>query len=126
MTDTEKREKVMRGLECCAKGSLSNCEECPYTGMGCSDHLCADAFVLLREQEARVMSVEEIAERAACLDPDPIFVQWKTGGTAWIANAIDTIAGAAKAGNRNFRAWTSRPTPEQMRDTPWEGDSDAE
>lgn len=23
-----------------------------------------------------------------------------------------------------FRFWTSRPMPEQMRDTPWEGDSD--
>lgn len=52
MTDEEKREKVIRGLECCAKGSLSNCEECPYTGMGCSDHLCADALDLLKGQEA--------------------------------------------------------------------------
>lgn len=81
-----------------------------------------DALALLKGQEARVMSVEEIAERAACLDPDPIFVQWETGATAWIASAIDTIAAAAKAGNRNFRAWTSRPTPEQMRETKWDAD----
>ena len=51
MTDEEKREKVIRGLECCAKGSLSNCEECPYTGIGCSEHLCADALALLKEQD---------------------------------------------------------------------------
>lgn len=47
------KSKVIRGLECCSLGSLSDCEECPYTGMGCSEHLCADALALLKEQEPR-------------------------------------------------------------------------
>ena len=122
MTDAEKRERVIRGLESHIDPERP-CRGCPYNGEDyCLAELQSDTLALLKEQEARVMSVEEIAERAACLDPDPIYVQWKTGAAAWIASAIDIIAGAAKAGNYNFRAWTSRPTPDQMQETKWDAD----
>ena len=55
MTD---REKVIKGLECCAEMSGDECRKCPY-GDEClvpdfpcgMSHLAADALALLREQE---------------------------------------------------------------------------
>lgn len=52
MTD---REKVIKGLECCAQMAGEACRKCPYTNE-CEDglfagsaHLAADALTLLRE-----------------------------------------------------------------------------
>lgn len=46
MTD---REKVVKGLECCAVGCRSGC---PYSDIDdCESMLCADAFALLKAQE---------------------------------------------------------------------------
>lgn len=122
MTD---REKVMKGLECCIDvNTEASCRECPYYNHErCDpDDVLRDALTLLKKQEARVMTVDEINKRAESLDPDPIFVQWReTGGTAWIVGSINIIAVMVNSGNRDVRAWTSRPTPEQMRDTKWEG-----
>lgn len=52
------REKVIKGLKCCAAMSGDECRECPY-GHECRDtdlpygmpHLAADALTLLKEQE---------------------------------------------------------------------------
>lgn len=129
MTD---REKVIRGLE--AHANLKTCEtyageDCPYYNRGgsypkvtCSSFLAADALALLREQEPRVMTLEEIQERAEAVDPDPVFVEWKGGATAWVLYTIDNIYYMAKRPYMGIRVWTSRPTPEQMWDTPWEGE----
>lgn len=130
MNDAEKREMVMRGLEKCTECLGCCSDECPYYShtSSCSGvQLRRDALALLKEQEPRVMTAEEINKRAESLDPDPVFVQWReTGGTAWVVRSINIIAGTVNAGNRSVRAWTSRPSPEQMRDTPWEGEDDAE
>ena len=66
MTD---REKVIRGLECCAAMSGDECRECPYS-KECLDadlpygmpHLAADALALLKAQEPRVMALEDVRE----------------------------------------------------------------
>ena len=58
MTEQEKLEKVIKGLECCAAMSGDECKECPYS-KECLDtdlpygmpHLAADALALLKEQE---------------------------------------------------------------------------
>lgn len=52
------REKVIKGLECCAAMSGDECRECPY-GNECigtdlpygMPHLAADALALLKEQK---------------------------------------------------------------------------
>lgn len=120
-------EKVNRGLECHKAGFYEECLKCPYHDDGCETTLCNDALALLKAQMPRVMTLEEVNKHAGSIDPDPIFVEWKgTHGNAWVACSIYIIADMLNAGNRNVRAWTSRPSPEQMRDTPWEGDSDAE
>lgn len=139
MTDAEKREKVIRGLECCALGSLSNCERCPYTETRCSEHLCGDALALLKEQEPRVLEYSEIEKNPLVWLEDndkedvipALFLQYN-GWTAEFSRQapdkyVDTIIRSAKlvSDERTYgitwRAWTSRPTPEQMRDTKWEG-----
>lgn len=127
------REKVIRGLELCAG---TDCIGCPYRGVSpCQNKLAADALALLKEQEARVMMREEIegsdgtefysehkGEEYLYMDhiEGPVYImgnmerfslkylRWEDYGKTW-------------------RCWTSRPTPEQMRETKWEKEgSDAE
>lgn len=130
MNDAEKREKVIRGLKACAEdvGTL-HCRECPYSGMPCITPLLRDALALLKEQEPRVMTLEEVIQ-----SHDWIWYQWKNtycGWTVavncdgkWIEWEDSTTDQLCKYGEK-WRCWTSRPTPEQMRDTKWE-DEDAE
>lgn len=44
------REKVIHDLECCA---LGNCDDCFHRETRCTEHLCASALRLIRDQEAR-------------------------------------------------------------------------
>lgn len=111
MTDAEKREKVIRGLE----QFIDDFK--PFCGNRADWQKVYDALALLKGQEARVMTFEEIQERAETVDPDPVFVEGKSGATYWALYTIDYMA---KRPNRVIRVWTARPTPKQMRDTPWE------
>lgn len=59
MTEQEKRENVIKGLECCmvGDGHSPKCELCPYATVGddtCQtmDVLFSDALALLKAQEA--------------------------------------------------------------------------
>ena len=68
MTEQEKLEKVIKALECCISGNPAICKRvgCPYAeehdGIGdtCIDHLMADALALLKAQEPRVMTLDEV------------------------------------------------------------------
>ena len=52
MTEQEKRDKVIRGLECCGYAMfMDKCQECPYDGKDCFKRLKADALALLKAQE---------------------------------------------------------------------------
>ena len=61
------REKVIKGLECCAAMSGDECNKCPY-GDECVDtdllygipHLASDALALLKEQEKRIEDLQDI------------------------------------------------------------------
>ena len=66
MTDAKKREKVIKGLECCTK---DECECCPYENVCFGDDeveifdtLARDALALLKAQEPMVMTLEEVTE----------------------------------------------------------------
>lgn len=117
------REKVIRGLEWCIKLDGNGCSlECPYlVGKSpCPNAMLRDALALLREQEPRLMKLEEVRKYA--INKDPVFVEWSVGEPSWIAMTVEMVADLMKSGNTNLRVWTSRPTPEQMRETPWEGE----
>lgn len=145
MTDSEKREKVIRGLECCALGSLSNCEGCPYTETRCSEHLCGDALALLRKQEPRLMTLDEVLTAEdfvwaeihstykwdwcicyASVEPshyDDELVRLEDGfGIAW--TKLKTDYGTKGMLDCGWRCWTSRPSEQQMRETKWEEEAE--
>ena len=64
----DKREKVIKGLECCSIGLYCPDEECPYEKdkeekqKNCIALLARDALELLKAQEARVMTLDEVKE----------------------------------------------------------------
>jgi len=55
------KEKIKKALECCSGQSI-RCGDCPYYPVNtddadfvkCNDKLCADALVLLKEQDAEI------------------------------------------------------------------------
>lgn len=52
MTDREKLEKVVKGLECCMLSYKDGCDECPYIGKGmCQELLGEHALALLKEYD---------------------------------------------------------------------------
>lgn len=134
------REKVIRGLEACS-GGIGSCDNCPYAYKGsmmCNrSSLMRDALALLKEQEARVMTKSEAIsypeKQNAFSDsdkaplyveykkPQPYFVKWvKADSVYFWMNDIELSLDYGK----EYRFWTSRPTPEQMRDTKWEADNE--
>lgn len=81
------REKVIKGLECCAE--CGKCKsECPYDGKndslyGCTTQLAKDALEVLKAQEG--MLVESIAngkshrECSNCHSDITVATMWHTG-----------------------------------------------
>lgn len=147
----DEREKVMRGAECCTKDVCDpySCEECPYLGhkptkKGCITVMLEDALALLKAQEPRVLEFLEISETTTYWMEDNRESNQKTtcipetimdimGDRIFTIPVVKLLNGYAPVISKNregygktWRAWTSRPTPEQMRDTPWEGEKDAE
>lgn len=136
MTD---RERVIKGLRCHVYGHPhTRCHKCPYWGTGphgaseCND-LVADAFALInalmKAQEPRLMTLEEALEAEyvylevrlhsslqceCCIlikDEDGDIVPLKKG--FWGSLESDDYG-------KEWRCWTSRPTDEQRRATPWQ------
>ena len=121
MTD---REKVIKGLECCAAYEYK-CNDCPYQDDGgaedgCySDELKTDALALLKAQEPMVMTLEEFNAhwKTPPQERQPIWEEWKfdNGKGKW------KLYGRATGGyGKMWRCWTSRPTDEQREAVPWE------
>jgi len=161
------REKVIEALRLCRENfSTKSCRKCPYIrgrdGTGtcypidaiengmhlCWQDLVDDALALLKEQEARVMTLEEVEtskgfvwvefhsinENKLSLEYVNVrtiesfrdsFVLSTDSGIQWLRERGDYNRGIWFGMNSGWRCWTARPTPEQMRDTKWE-DSDAE
>ena len=49
------REKVLRGLECCAREDIGDCDNCPYesiNGPHCDIEMMRDAIALLKDRVA--------------------------------------------------------------------------
>ena len=127
------REKVIRGLERCAG---IDCTGCPYQSISpCQNKLAGDALALLREQEPRLMTLEEIRfgafEVAWLEDVDKanvipgIWFRLSNEGEdeAVDIHVMDGFIGARLAVyGKMWRAWTSRPTEEQRKAVPWDAE----
>jgi len=133
MNDAEKREKVIRGLE----RFIDDFK--PFCGNRDDWQRVYDALALLKEQEARVLTLEELRnvgqvwENSAppylWLDKNRSIYNTISFWCAW-RDIYEMIHGRHdKYTDENYgsewRCWTARPTEQQMRDTKWE-DKDAE
>ncbi len=141
MTEQEKREKVIKGLEFCITVRKEDaCKKCPYSLDEWSCDLLGmkrDALTLLKAQEPRVMTADDLLQ----LKYGSIAIlEQKITGVIISAVVVDNITldgtlevlqvvtpsvnGVANADydyyGKTWRCWTSRPTDEQRNNTPWE------
>ena len=132
MTEQEKREKVIKGLECCSKGDCADCDNCTYHGIQtdvpCESTLMRDALALLKAQVPRVMEFDDVvggdecwleAINGACGYAD-CYACTGTGEVQVFRCKYDNPQYImAKDYLKTWRCWTSRPTDEQREAIPW-------
>ena len=129
------REKVIKGLECCRRGF---CFSCPYNdgideSVECKQKWADDALSLLKAQEPRVMTLDEV--KAIPYDADIwIETEYYVGEISIFAATINTkgvrgvmVYGSHKtydyeAYNKLWRCWNARPTDEQREAVKWDAD----
>lgn len=131
------REKIIKGLERCLKHTCpavgsKEYLECEYTmGLYCrQDMLLRDTLALLKAQEPRVMTLEEVQ-----VSDNPVWLEGGLAGGTWammpfmreysiefVADGVCTVypAFAINEYKKTWRCWTARPTNEQREATPWE------
>lgn len=130
------REKVIRGLEVCktAPELKEECAGCPYDDGqdDCIARMAADALVLLKAQEPRVMKLEEVHEMSwdYCYLEEEVIkdnVLQKYCGKhrikciTWPSIASCVLTFGDGAYGKRWRCWTSRPTEEQIKVVKWDG-----
>ena len=127
------REKAIKGLECCRNGF---CFACPYNdgideSTDCKQRWADDALALLKAQEPRVMTLEELDDLrgrgqavyyqdrdATVKSQDAFFVAVKCG-VAWFKGETYMFCKTTDGYDKVWRCWTSRPTDAQREATPW-------
>lgn len=141
----DKREKVIKGLECCkVKACIYSIPEieCPYEAWRgeyesaaeeCTTMLASDALELLKAQEPRVMALEEAQGADYC------WCETRAGGVCVLVDAVISprtgrepltwmqTMGTGYCGfhydaayGKEWRCWDKEPTKEQREATPWE------
>lgn len=99
-------------------------------------YIMRKAHDMLKNREPRVMTLEELQVIGVPWDrntPPYLFVErrsfaesrWMSWGFLHDGVRLHGTMGVQNYGSK-WRVWNLQPTPEQMQDTPWEGDSDAE
>lgn len=135
------RETVIRGLKICVQcRSPKDCDGCPYEGertyaVPCGHVLMADALALLKEQEPRVLTLEEIrsgtmevawiedADKAEVIPGIWFRLSNEGGDEAVDIHIRDGFVGARlEVYGKLWRCWTSRPTDEQRKAVKWDAE----
>lgn len=135
------RQEIIRDLSERSAGAGAG----QYMSLRCD--VAREIVRMLREQEPRVMTLEEVEtskgfvwvefhsinENRLSLEYVNVraterfresFVLSTDSGIEWLRDRGDYNRGIWFGMNSGWRCWTFRPTPDQMRDTPWEGDLD--
>ena len=133
------RAKLMDGLRCrCAYFPERDCARCHYgiqmgRRWGCDFmRMAGDAATLLKAQEPRVMTLEEVIEAARQGEPMYICEAKFPGSARWIIPINADHWGFEERGSHcqfhyydylskqigGFCCWTSRPTDERREATP--------
>lgn len=121
-------QKTIKGLRCHSEPKFGPyeyfCETCPYDEATCGLDVPNDALSLLKAQEPRVMTLEEVLEWAEtpAEKRDPIFFEQKEGKgpSGWICNSVCPKDYYLCCLDKDARCWTARPTDEHCEATPWE------
>ena len=123
------REQVIKGLEDCFRYGMCEKETCPYWKYAdCMEKLQTDALALLKEQEARVLTLEEV------LGGDECWVEYINGGCGYCDCYLDDDAKSIVINRilrkdfnvspngygKVWRCWSVRPTDEQRKAVKWE------
>lgn len=124
------REKVLKGLECCITDGRASCEKCyqegPGFGIACRQGLMRDALELLKAQEPRVLTPDEIIGWDGY-----IYGEYRQGvmDVALIVKGIENNrhkgTWATKQLNweeygKSWRYWSAMPTNEQRKAVKWD------
>lgn len=132
----DKLNETLKGLEYCVHQdpAIDNCSECP--GDHC--HVCT-ALELLKAQEPRVLQIKEMAflEIAVFIETNgtlegkgtdlflaipyiyAVSQNMLDGYIAFVDGNTDVYDLQAIDYGKSWRCWTSRPTDEQRKETPW-------
>ena len=131
------RNKVIKGLEWCMNEKHDCYREkgCPYENegddVGCKYALHRDALAMLKAQEPRVMTLEEVnaldwdycyleQERLPGKEYRGMLGKYIMTCVTWPSITAAKISYGAENYGRTWRCWTSRPTKEQMEAVKWE------
>ncbi len=126
------REKVASGLKHCLhyKGS---CLDCPYDGPNCQNDVLDDALAMLKEQEPRVLTLDEAVDGTQVYyvefqyhldrgwvkcDFDRMYVD---GEVAMLFLRNKTFYQQKEYYGQLWRLWNRRPTDKQMKAVKWDG-----
>lgn len=126
------RNKVIEALEACVlkdPDDSRNCRHCPRCNYGafitnsCINGVMADALALLKAQEPRVMTLEEVKQWCE-IHPHkqtPIWVEFQHGhGTdGWRVGLVNSGL-LAWCKDNEARCWTSCPDEKRRAETPWQ------
>ena len=114
------REKVIKGLEICTSKPCY-CTDCPYKA-NCyldSQEVMEDALALLKEQEARELTMDEWREWKADSRRNPICLLWENDTSPiWILYPNAVHEPALLMGK--LKLFTGKPTFEQCKVVKWE------
>lgn len=129
-------EKVKKGLDLCLTGEPSACKDCPYDAE-CGEALSIgpsplrrDALKLLKEQEPKVVTLDEIKDgeaywfqRGQMLVTRPVICIHREDDTrkpyitfAW---QFGTFSWDSEDYGKTWRCWTAKPTDEQREAAKW-------
>ena len=124
-------------MECCQYSSKSHCDGCPYVYENlcntndCTADLASDVLSLLKEQEPRVMTLDEVKAfgwdccyleeerltgkeyRAVCGDYALTCITWPCIASMRIQHGDDSYG-------KKWRCWSAKPTDEQRQAVKWE------
>ena len=119
MTD---REKAIKGLQCIVDGTV-RCESCGYAidkhgHHSCQQECAKDTIALLKEQEARELTIDEWREWKANPKRNPICELWENDTSPmWILTPDKVHEPALLMGK--LKLFTGKPTFEQCKAVKW-------
>ena len=134
--EMDEREGVIYDIERCICRAPDACRDCSKysddsTVIRCMEELLKDALALLKAQEPRVMTLEEVLEQNwdyCYLEYDAVRgreAQIFSGGrhrltcVTWPSITSMRLSPGDKEYGKRWRCWTSRPTDEQREAVKW-------